>query len=233
MTIQQGIMKTIAINIYTLDELKPEARDYALKRFIDINVHHDWCETGYLDFIAISGTIGLRVDYDSIECVGFFTQDSGSAFSAEVDLIALIDGIITERWKSYAPELRLQLSPPDVDRRVMRLLRNGNITPFVKLIRTSRRLDVRAQILAKLAADNKSCERLAAELDRLEDWLQGVADCLNRCLFKSMEREYEFQTGEPAVAETITANDYHFTIDGSYAGNIEQFINDLDTTNDN
>lgn len=46
-----------------------------------------------------------------------------------------------------------------------------------------------------------------------EDWIDATRD-LMQWLYDSLENEYEYQQSDEAVAETIEANEYEFTIDG-------------------
>ncbi|SEO07880.1 hypothetical protein SAMN05192574_105223 [Mucilaginibacter gossypiicola] len=213
-------MRTIIIHIYPLQELGEAAKSEAINHFRDINVHFDWYEPIYLDFIAICETIGLTVKSGDIGFSGFYTQGSGSAFSAEADLPGLIDGIRAEAWKSYAPKLELAFAPLRIDRRVMALIRRGQLQPEASVLQPRRGLSARAYLDYGLP-NHKAYERIAGELRRLEDWLKSVADCINQFLYRSLEREFEYQTTDEAIAESITANSYHFTIDGIFAGNIK------------
>ncbi|NVM66857.1 hypothetical protein FHW88_005175 [Mucilaginibacter sp. SG538B] len=155
-------MYTIGNNIYTLDGLTLEAREYSSKRFVDITSN--------------------RIS-------------------------------------------------PGGDRRLMQLLRNGEILRFVNPVRPKKRLFIRAQVLVKTRAINKFRDRLTSKPELPEYCLRGAAGCLDRYLSNS--RGSDFQAGSEAIAETNTSNNYHFTIAGSYAGNLGKFINDIDISNEN
>jgi len=49
----------------------------------------------------------------------------------------------------------------------------------------------------------------------LQEFLQDVAETLNSWLYKKLEAEYDYQTSEAAIIETIEANEYEFKADGT------------------
>ena len=69
------------------------------------------------------------------------------------------------------------------------------------------------------------CHKYATEFDaecfpgeagagHARDWIDATRD-LMQWLYDSLEKEYEYQTSDEAVSETIKANEYEFTADGN------------------
>src|SRR5665213_2299978 len=120
-------MKTIKLKLYEFAELNDDAKNNALKKLYDINVFDDWYDFIYDDFVKIAETIGITVNRKKIYFRGFYSQGDGSAFEASVSLPDLLNGIDGENWKSDAPELELDLSLPEIDSRLLKLLRDNKI----------------------------------------------------------------------------------------------------------
>jgi hypothetical protein len=195
-----------------------------LKSFHDINIFDGWHETVYSEFVNIVQAIGLDIDEKQIYFVGFFSQGDGSAFKANVDVAELIDGIINQSYKMVAPSIELSLDIPKINHHVLNLLKNRAIdcVGFIKPL--SRGNSVHADFTLH-ATSLHFHENVYGEVEKLDAWLQEIADSLNAFLFKSLQQEYEYQTSESAIIEAIEANDYHFTLDGKIATYIENLAN--------
>lgn len=214
-------MKTINIKLYSLSELNETAREKALSELYDINVDYDWWDFAYDDFIAIAKTIGIQPDPKQMHFRGFYAQGDGSSFSASVDIAQMIPAIQHQNWKSYAPDLELDLAAPQLDARVLKLIAHGQLDISAAIRQNSRGYRVTAS-LSELPYYGHTHSRIEEQLEQLETDLQAIADTLNHYLFKSLRDEYDYQTSEKAVIEAIEANDYFFTADGKLATRIER-----------
>ena len=56
-------METIAINLYSFDELTEQAKEIALIRLSDINVDHNWWEFTYED----AKNVGMKIKYFDLD----------------------------------------------------------------------------------------------------------------------------------------------------------------------
>lgn len=213
-------MKTIKIKLYEFSELDDKAKEKALSALYDVNVFDDWYEFIYDDFISIAQTIGVEVNKKQIYFSGFYSQGDGSAFNASVNIADLIDGISNQLWKTYAPLLELSLSPPNVDRRVLNLIKNTQLDCTGEIKQPARGYYIKA-CLTTCSPDNHDYININSELDKLETWLEETAETLNHYLYESLRDEYEYQTSEKAIIETIEANEYSFTADGKIATRIK------------
>jgi len=215
-------MKTIKIRLYEFAELEEKAKDKALKELFDINVNFDWYDTVFYDFQAIVKTLGISLTANNIHFSGFYSQGDGSAFKASVNLPELLAGVKNENWKSYAPLLELDLPVYEADKHLIKLIKNEGIDISPQIIQPTRSYYVRVDMNFQFPYNNHRFDRIEAELEKLEEWLQAVADKLNRYLYKSLQDDYDYQTSDKAIIEAIEANEYHFTADGKLATRIER-----------
>jgi hypothetical protein len=224
-------MKTIQLNLYEFAELKEAAKEKAIEADRYINVDYDWWEFIYDDFISICKTIGITIDRKNIFFRGFYSQGDGSGFTADIDLPELLDSIAHQKWKTYAPQLELDLKVPDIDRRVLQLIRAHKLDAAPQIIHPHRAYYVKAELNENLPYSYHGYPLIEKQLDRLEDGLTKIAKVLNRYLYKNLEAEYEYQTEEQAVAATIETNEYWFTADGKKATRLESlaFKNSIET----
>jgi len=223
-------METIQINLYTFEELDEKAKKIALSAYFELSIGYDWWDYIYDDFITICDCLGITVDKNSIAFEGFYSQGDGSGFSAEVDLPRLLRSLKNKGWRGYAPKLEFDFTLPTIDKRVLRLVNNGKIDTNPRIIKRQSCYAVVVD-LGVYPAEQEARDRsnTYSELDELEKWFNGIAQIINKFLFKSLQQEYEYQTSDEAIAELISANNYHFLADGSKANTIEKLaitIND-------
>lgn len=214
-------METIQLDLYGFAELSNKAKERALKEFADIHIYDDWCSHTIENFKTICETIGITADTQKKYFRGFYSQGDGSCFSAKVDIPQLIRAIKNQSWKEYAPLLEFDFTLPEADSRIIPLIQNEHFDIAPKITAVERWYSVKADLDKYLPYTNHQYGRIEAELEKLENWLQTVADRLNRYLYKSLEAEYEYQTKEETVIETIEANEYPFTADGVSATRIK------------
>ncbi|CAG4995500.1 hypothetical protein DYBT9275_01653 [Dyadobacter sp. CECT 9275] len=108
------------------------------------------------------------------------------------------------------PESELELRVPDISPRVFLLIKKAGIDISAKIQAHSN------GIQSGINWNYKSCKNLS-NIDNafpdLEIWFQKTAKTLNDYLYKSLQNEYQFVISEQSQAETITENEYRFTID--------------------
>jgi hypothetical protein len=211
-------MKTINIGLYQFCELTEAAQAKALELERYTNVEfEDWYEYTLNDFCTICETIGIEIEEKNISFQGFYSQGDGSSFDATVNITALINGIQNKTWKDYAPLLELPLSAPRVNRRILKLIANGSID-FVTT--TERRGSSNLKIDTEYNYTphrSRGHNRIDAQLDKLESWVEKSLAMLNLYLYKSLQESYEIEISDEAVKEAIEGSQYLFTADGNYA----------------
>jgi hypothetical protein len=163
--------ETETTNIYTFEELSPEARQKALDRLYDLNVDHDWWDCTYDD----ATEIGCKIN-------GF---DIGRA--SECDL-------------------NFTLSACEVAQNIL-----NNHGEACETYKTTEQFMEEWQPVYNEYPDKEGYE--------LEDQLMDIEEEYRKALSEDylamLRREYEYLTSEEAIIETIEANEYEFTEDGS------------------
>ncbi|WP_345951297.1 hypothetical protein ABDD95_07655 [Mucilaginibacter sp. PAMB04274] len=214
-------MKTITLNLYRFNELDKTAQEKALTTYRHVNIELDWWETEYEDFTTLCTYLGMAVDPSSIRFSGFDSPGDGSAFSAGVNLPKLCKAIPEQAWKAYAPLQTFPFCLPDADRRLMALITEGILTINPQIIGGHSSYGVFTDLIVQMPGDKgREHGNIRAELLKLEDWLQQVAETLNRYLYGTLEKQYEYLTSDTAVGESIGSDEYLFTADGHPAGHL-------------
>lgn len=214
-------MKTITLKLYSFSELDKISKAKALTTYRDLNVNFDWWDDEFEDFIELCSYMGIAVIKDKIKFRGFYSQGNGSGFSAMVDIPKLIIAVANQSWKDYAPLQEFVFIVPQIDRRVMALVANGLLPGEPQIIgRTSQYGVVTDLGISEVIKDGKTHDNIFEELDKLEEWLRSIAEILNRHLYQSLEKQYEFLTSDTAIKESILTNEYLFTADGRTANHL-------------
>ena len=219
-------MKTITLKLYGFNELAKEAKEKALTNYRDINADFDWWDNEYEDFITLCSYFGIAVIKDSIKFSGFYSQGDGSGFSAKVDLFKLQDAIEQQAWKSFAPGQEFPFHLPEIDLRVLALIVKNRLPNEPRVISTRNYYGIVVDLgVYPASGHGKAHDNIFEELDRLEEWLKGIAETLNCYLYNTLEKQYEFLISDDAVKESILSNEYLFTADGRSANHLEQLTN--------
>jgi len=197
-----------------------EAKQKALTTYQDLNVGFDWWDDEFEDFVELCACMGIAVIKDAIKFSGFYSQGDGSAFSAKVDIHKLVTAIEQQSWKDYAPMQEFPFIAPDVDRRVLALLDKGILPQEPQIIGRHRHYGVAVDLGVYVINENRQHDNVFEELDKLEEWLRQIAEMLNRYLYATLEKQYEFLTSDTAIKESILTNEYLFTADGRSANHL-------------
>jgi hypothetical protein len=213
-------MRTVEISVYKFNELSPEAQEKALERFHDINIHHDWWNFVYEDFKMFCEAIGIDVDLERTYFSGFSHQGQGASFTADVDILQLIEGINDKKYLEHAPKIHEEVrsfapKPCTVDRRIVDLIKRGWIDvsvyikagyrPYRSIVEFSRDYTYNECI---------NYNNVEQQLEELESWVEDIVSELDNLLFVWLEQNYDYYTSEEAIKESILANEYEFTQDG-------------------
>jgi hypothetical protein len=214
-------MKTIMLKLYSFNQLDKAAKAKALTTYRDLNIGFDWWDDEFEDFMQLCAYMGIAVIKESIKFRSFYSQGDGSGFSALVDIPKLVTAIANQSWKDYAPMQEFDFDVPQVDRRVMALVAGGLLPGEPQIIGRSRQYGVVTNLgITEVIKDGKTHDNIFEELDKLEEWLRSVAEILNRYLYQSLEKQYDFLTSDTAIKESLLTNEYLFTADGRSANHL-------------
>lgn len=210
-------MQEVIIKLCRVTELNEKAKEQAIEAFRDLNVNSGWWQYTYEDFKEICATIGIEVDTEDIYFSGFYSQGDGCKFFATINVAKLVKAIQEEAWKTYAPKEELQLSPVNINSRILKLFEKEMIDN-PKIVYTVKGYGVAIDQPCDFQRNRKTnFANIDWRLDDLTEQLMEVAKTLNNFLYRRLENEYEYLSSDEGVLETIKANDYVFTEDGKKA----------------
>lgn len=211
--------KTVRTKIFQFNELDAIAQKKAIEHFHDLNVDHEWWELNYEYFASICELIGVEVDIKNTHHSGFYNQGSGAAVTADIDLKKLVEGIAGKVWEDEhgietTKRLRLQNCP--VDKRVLRLIYAINQCGRMNCEYSFKASHKGNNTFLRFACYLPDQPNISGEIDKLETWLKDVANSITNFLYRLLEEDYDYLTGEEAIKESIVANGYWFTKEGRF-----------------
>lgn len=182
---------TIDRTLYTIDELDDSARDKALNHFWSLNVDHGWWEYIYED----AATIGLQI-------TGF---DLGNRKS--------ITGRLTETLRDCCALIRKHHGKEYDTFKTARQYLKG----YAKALETWRAYELET---CPEEYEGYSPSDWLNDFDNLEEY-EDIEEDFKKALlqdyFSMLQDEYDFQTSEEQIPESVRANEYLFTEDGELA----------------
>lgn len=192
-------MRVIETKVFTFEELNSEARKKAIESLQHVNVKHDFWHDNAIDDAKQIGAL-MGIDIDEVHFSGFWSQGDGACFTGTY---AYKKGSV-KAVKEYAPRCEEVHS---IAERLSSIQKDN----FYKLEATIKHsghyyheyctdIDVRKD-------DNYPSDAVIIE----------VADCLRdymRWIYRQLEQEYDYQTSDEAIIDTIEANEYEFTEEG-------------------
>jgi hypothetical protein len=192
-------MPTIkSVTVYQYSELsepaQEKARNWMRERF-DFNYH---AETVLDDAKTIGALFGL--DIDDIFYSGFYSQGDGACFTGDY------------KYQKGASQVVKDSAPMDTElHRIVRDLQDCQRKAFYKLTASCYNRYRGNNMTVDVGSDGRLSEYME---DDIIIALRDFADWI----YRSLEKEYEFQTSDEQVTESIESADYlHFTEDGKVA----------------
>ncbi|MGM5030053.1 antitoxin of toxin-antitoxin stability system [Tardiphaga sp. 862_B3_N4_1] len=210
----------IETTLYRLDELSDDAKDKARAWYREGAFDYDWFEFVYDDFERVSEILGLRLKTRAVRlygggvrhkpCIwfqGFWSQGDGACFETFYS------------YRKEAPRRIREHAPQDTE-----LYR---IADALQAIQQRNFYQLHAEASHSGHYYHEYCMSISAERDSAT-WQDMTADAedtvleamrdLARWLYRQLEIEYEHQTSDAVVDESIEAMDYTFTASGRRFG---------------
>lgn len=211
---------TKRLKLFYFNELSETAKKKAVAKFYDVNVDDDWWDSVYEYFSMLCLSVGIEVDQEKTYFSGFSSQGDGAAFTADIDLFKLIEGIKEKKYLEHAPNIHEEIisfapSQCPVDRRVLDLIKRNIIDINVDAEPQSR--SNRTKLNFDSGYTHNECVNykwIDAELEKLEEWIQDALDEFTNALYRLLNNDYDYLTSEEAIIDTILSNEYEFTKDG-------------------
>jgi len=221
--------ENIERDVYSFEELSPEAQKVAIEELYDINVEYsDWHEPIIEEFEEDMKELGVgdvEVSYSGFYSQGDGASFTGDVFNNEVFMLLALD-LKSDEWLDMGEEEK----PEDEESRLRAdLLDIGfdsreKLTPnnfVISIIRDSSRYSHENTISGSVQIEDvpESMEKefplddYEANLnDIVTDWARSES----RKLYVNLEKYYDELRSEESVKETIIASDYKFDKDGKF-----------------
>lgn len=199
-------MRTIEITAYQFAELSDKAKQKALEKMYDINVHDDWFDSVYEDFKMICECLGItlssrrsgKFDEPCIYFSGFSSQGDGACFEGSYSY-----------KKGASKAIR---DHAGLDKELHR------IADDLQALQKANFYQVRSDISQwgnyfsiRVNSERNDYKEFAGDT---ENEFKQLFQDLCSWLYKTLEAEYDYMTSEAAIIETIEANEYEFDENG-------------------
>lgn len=219
-------MRTIETNLYTFDELSPEAKERAVEHVQNNGwmTDHDWWDCTYDHFREDMKTHGITVD--KMYFSGFCSQGDGAGFTGYIDLtqeqmLAELPDELRERFVAFNTKVKLLGHEP------MRLEYRARIEQRGNYSHSGTMYIVDDYNNVEITESDCDRDDLLDEEVRLRDDVDGRVEYDDLAielarghaddLYKLLREEYEYLTSDDNIAEYLSNNDYEFTEDGKFA----------------
>lgn len=189
-------MKTKTINLYEYDELPEDIKAKVIQNHRYFNVDDSWWYEGEVEYwkdeLKAEGFEDAEIQFS-----GFWLQGDGASFTASVNIETFL-----RKHKSITRFKKLLPLVPvgDLSARIVRIGHH-----YVH------EYTVKADV--EMAWSNET-EPLRGLRSELEGFLTERVRELSRKIYRSLESEYERQTSDEAIIETLKTNEYTFRENG-------------------
>ena len=204
-------MRTIEIKLYKFEELSEEAKQKVIEKMYDINVDDAfWYEFIYEDFEEKAKQAGFDVSRGKRELniywSGFWSQGDGAMFE--------YDGLDKSLLIEFVDQLKLSPMRKQWLKSQVIISGNGKHSGHYyheNCCYHSINFEPNFQWSEAINFNNW----IESFIEEFENFVIDKYKDLCKELYRSLEKEYEYQTSKEAIIETIQANDYEFTEDGT------------------
>ncbi|WP_026380429.1 hypothetical protein [Afifella pfennigii] len=210
----------VETTVYRLDELSEGAKEKARVWYRQGAFDHDWFEFVFDDFERVCEILGVRLRTRAVPlygggtrqkpCIffsGFWSQGDGASYEGNYS-----------HAKGAARNIR-DYAPKDGELHriadALQAIQRRNFYQLHATISHRGRYCHEYSMAISVGRVSPVYQDMTAEAE--DDVTEALRD-LARWLYRRLEREYEYQTSDEVVDETIVANDYTFTASGRRFG---------------
>jgi hypothetical protein len=199
-------MRTKTITLYKFEELSEEAQKKAIEDNYQINVEYtEWDDSVRDDAVSIGKLMGI--DISRIYFTGFSSQGDGACFEGNYQY----NKNCVKELKEYAPE----------DKTLHGIVERLQAIQKKHFYKLSANVKHSGHYYHEMCTDisvYKDGNYMYSDSEQeAEEELKDILRDYMRWIYRTLEKEYDYMTSEEAIKETIIANDYEFTKDGSRA----------------
>jgi len=198
---EAAMSRQVTKTIYTFDELSDEAKERAINDWNAEGLDYQWWDFVYNDAKEIGKLMGIQIE--NIYFSGFWSQGDGACFEG---YYAHEKGSV-KAVKGYAPQ----------DRELHRIARD------LSKVQRPYFYGLEASVRHQGRYSHEFCTVINVEdrrdypADDISAGQEGIAEVLRdlmRWIYRTLEKEYEYQTSEENVSELLRINEYEFTAAG-------------------
>ena len=210
----------VETTVYRLDELSDDGKEKARAWYRQGSFDHDWFEFVFDDFERVCEILGVRLRTRAVPlygggtrqkpCIffsGFWSQGDGASFEGSYS-----------HAKGSARQIR-DYAPKDGELHriadALQAIQRRNFYQLHATISHRGRHCHEYSMAISVGRDSPVYQDMTADAE--DDVTEALRD-LARWLYRQLEREYEYQTSDKVVDETIVANEYTFTASGRRYG---------------
>lgn len=183
--------------VYKFEELSDTAKETTINAHRDANTDYEWWDFLFEDLKACAAILGI--DVKDIHFSGFCSQGNGASFTGTYEYRKGWRNALTDHAPQDAEFFSIGNALQEAQRRAF-----YSITANV-----SNRGHYQHSGCMVVDADAE-CE---FDYDTVRDQLRLLADWM----YSRLQREYEWLTSDEQIEETIIANEWEFTKDGTPA----------------
>ncbi len=212
--------RIIETTLYTIDELSDAAKENARVWYRDQGLHDDWYDFVYEDFETICRILGVTLatspvrlygggirDKPQVYFSGFSSQGDGASFAGQYG-----------HAKGAGKAIRTH-APKDTElHRIadeLQAVQRKNFWQLIATLRQSGRYCHEYSMAIEVERDSPTWQ---PPTDDAEDTVTEAMRDLARWLYRQLRSEYEHQTSDAVVDETIVVNQFTFTAEGRRFG---------------
>lgn len=192
-------MRVIETKVFTFEELNSEARMKAIESFQHINVKSDFWHDNVIDDAKQIGAL-MGIDIDKVYFSVFWSQGDGACFTG------------TYAYKKGSVKAVKEYAPRDED--------VHSIAERLSAIQKDNFYKLGATIKHSGHYYHEYCTDIDVYKDgnyTTDENDKALSDCLRdymRWIYRQLEKEYDYQTSDEVIIDTIEANEYEFTEEG-------------------
>jgi hypothetical protein len=199
------------------DELTPEAQEKARDWFRTVDAGDNYfAESIVEDFVTVATACGFslqsrhsRREFDAVYWSGFSAQGDGASFDGTWAAHRVnVAAVIADRPVTFTDSEGKQQECPHNKR--LRPILDG----FAAL--AAEYPDAHGSVAASHRYHSLTTD-LDVDSEEGAATFKELSNDLTHWLYRTLEAEYEYQTSDEQVAETIRANEYEFTAEGERA----------------
>jgi len=205
-------MQTKTYNVYKYNELTKEAQQKAVDNLRDINVDfEDWHTCVLEDRVAKLEEYGFYTP--KILYSGFSSQGDGACFTATLDNGGLLEFLTKSKQLTKYPALVKAINKCEIYVNISITHNDRYMHAYSSTVSDDTEMQTNEELTGKL-------------LEEYTAWFQSFFDrdsrngrigwYIDECedIYRHLQTEYEYQTDDYAIIETIEANNYDFTENG-------------------